>query len=175
MRISHKKKGFTLIELILYIAIASMIMVGITTFSINIIFTSEKSEIRQEVQQNAIFAMQKMMQEIRESNDLNIGTSTFGSSPGVLSLSRNNGAEDPTVLNVSNGSLQISRGATGPFDLISNNIEVTNLIFTNLSFGGRTTIIKIELTLNHKNAAVSNIADAEVSLRGAALIREKSH
>lgn len=168
------KEGFTLIELILYIAIISMILVGFMTFSLDVIYSGEKSEIRQTVQQNAIFSMQKILKEIRTSNDLNIGTSTFDTHPGVLSLSKDTAGDDPTIFDISTGTLQIQQGVNGPYPLTADDLEVINLVFTNLSVTNRTTIIRVELTLRHVNADKSNLANAQITLKGAALIREKS-
>lgn len=168
------KEGFTLIELILYIAIISIILVGFMTFSLDVIYSGEKSEIRQTVQQNAIFSMQKILKEIRTSNDLNIGSSTFDTSPGVLSLSKNLAGDDPTIFDISSGNLQIQQGTNGPYALTDDNLEVTNLVFTNQSVSNRTTIVGVELTLRHINADQSNLTNAQISLHGAAVIRERS-
>jgi type II secretory pathway pseudopilin PulG len=167
-------KGFTLIELIIYISLVSMVMVGIITFSLNVIYSGDKSNIRREVQQNGLFAMERVINEIKGANDINVGLSTFDTDPGVLSLEHNDPTKDPTTIDVSNGYLQITQGTSGPYALNSNNLEVTSLIFKNHSLANLTKIIKVEMTIRHINADKSNVANAEMTLKGSAVIREQS-
>lgn len=62
-------KGFTLIELIIYIAIVAMVLVIASGFAWNIIEGKVKSTAYQEVQQNARFAMEKVSRELRAGTD----------------------------------------------------------------------------------------------------------
>lgn len=168
------RKAFTLIEVIIYIALSSVVIVSIMTFSIHMIYTGEKTIIRHEAEQNAYFVLQRIIDEIRSAKDLNINSSDFGNNPGVLSLSKKDAEKNPTVFNVSDSIIRIQQGSKSPLPLLPDNIQITNLVFTNLSIANKTKTIRIQLTLRHKNADSSNMADVTVSVEGSAVIRSQS-
>jgi type II secretory pathway pseudopilin PulG len=64
-----KNEGFTLIELIIYIAIVSLILILSSNFAWDIIQGNVKSNSSREVQQNARFAMERVSRSLREGND----------------------------------------------------------------------------------------------------------
>lgn len=169
------KKGFTLVELIIYVAMIGVVVIGFLNFGLNVIYTGEKSEIRQEVQRNATYALQRVLSKIKEANAVNAGSSTFDSHPGVLSLEMEDSAVDPTVFDISGGILRMTEGVSSPVNLIPAELEATNLVFSNLSVSGRTSNIKIELTARHRNYNVSNLAEAEMVIEGSASIRKQAN
>lgn len=159
------KKGFTLVELMIYMALISILAVVFVSFAFDVIGTSEKGRLRQELQQNARFAMDRMTQEIRASASVNTGASTFGVHPGVLSLGTNDGATNPTIFDVDAGVLRVKLGAASAAALTDSKFAVTNLAFENLSVSGRTSNIRINLTLTHADAGV------QFAITGAAQVR----
>lgn len=164
-------RGFTLVELIIYITLTVLIGTAILSFSIQVVETSQKSRSFQEVQQNARVAMQRMIQEIKSASDLNTGSSAFDVHPGVLSLEHQTGGLDPTVFDISSGTLRITQGANGPYDLTSSNVRVSNLVFTNLSSSGRVKVIRIEMTVDHANPGSRNYLDARTTVQATAVLR----
>lgn len=170
----REKTGFSLIEIIIYVALVSIIAVSFVVFIIDVTTSSQKARVRQEVQQNARFAFQRITREIRAADDVNAGSSAFGTSPGVLSLAADNPTDDPTVFSVNGGVLQITQGANPAQDLTSDRFVVTNLVFTDLSVNNRTKNIMIELTLEHPNPQDVEVFDASSTYRGAVVIRSRS-
>lgn len=71
-------KGFTLIELIIYIAIVSVVLVLVTGFSFNILYGNIKTQAVRETQQNARFALEKITRSIRAGQDPSIFTVSDG-------------------------------------------------------------------------------------------------
>ncbi len=65
-------KGFTLIELIIYIAIVSVVLVLASSFTWDIIWGGTKATCYREVQQNARFAMEKIIRALRAGSDPSI-------------------------------------------------------------------------------------------------------
>lgn len=173
MKLSTLQKGFTLIETIVYVTLVSILVLVFVNFALDVVGTAQKSRVRQEVQQNARFAMERITQEIRAASSLNTGSSTFNSHPGVLSLATDDVLTDPIVFDVSGGVLRISEAGGGAQDLTSSKMTVTSLVFTNLSVSGRTTNIKTELTIEYKNPEGSEIFNASTTLKSAAVIRER--
>jgi len=97
----YNMKGFTLIELIVYIAIVSIVLTLVTSFGLDVVYGNIKAQTVRETQQNARFAMEKITRSIRS-----------GSDPAV-------------VFNVLDGVLY-----QGGVALTTNQVRVTNLNFT---------------------------------------------
>ncbi len=166
------RKGFTLVELLVYIAFISIIAAVFVNFAIDIIGSSQKARVRQEVQQNARFALERILQEIRAAEGINTGASTFGSHPGVLSLDSAVPAQDPTVFDISGGQLRVTYGASSPETLTSPQYQVSNLVFENFSVANRTQHVRVSLTLAHANPEGIEEFNASITVRGSAVIRE---
>jgi len=119
-----KQKGFTLIELLVYISLVSIFLVGAIRFSWDVIYSREKAFGQRIVEQNTSTTMARIAYEIRQAKDISSLTST------QLVLD-NDGST--TTISLSGTKIQISPNGTGPYDLTSNQIRVTDLTFTDLS------------------------------------------
>jgi Tfp pilus assembly protein PilE len=64
-------KGFTLIEAILYLAIAGTVLYFISGFAFNIIFSKSKIEAVQEVSQNNRSVLDEISQTISDAEGIN--------------------------------------------------------------------------------------------------------
>ncbi|MEK7630790.1 MAG: prepilin-type N-terminal cleavage/methylation domain-containing protein [Patescibacteria group bacterium] len=144
------RRAFTLIEIIIYLAIIGMIAVTLVLFSISVSTSRGKAEVVSEVQSNARFALDIMRQKIRRASGINIAASTFNSPQGVLSVVMPNASEN-TVFNLDNGRLRMTVGINPAEFLTSDEIEVTDLRFVNLTDGARENI-RIFMTFRYKNA-----------------------
>jgi len=80
------KKGFTLIEMLIYIGILTIIILFTIYFVSWGIKMSAKSKASQEVLENAKLAMEKIVFEIRGAKEIYTPTSVFDAHPGQLSL-----------------------------------------------------------------------------------------
>lgn len=171
---NNSQNGFTLIETLIYGLLVSGMILAATTFSLNVSEGNERARAYQEVQQNARMAMERIVQEIRSAGDLNSGGSTFGSNPGVLSLSHNYPAKNPTIFDISGEKLRISQAGAATTTLTSDLVRVTNLTFTNLSVSSRTKNIGISLTVEHVNPGNNDIYAASTTIETSAVIRNQS-
>jgi prepilin-type N-terminal cleavage/methylation domain-containing protein len=167
-------KGFTLVELLIYIAIIGMVMTTFLYFGMTIFDYRNKSNVVQEVQAKERLALSLMSQKIRGAKDVNIASSTFNVDPGVLSLKMDDSSKSPTIFSLTkaDGSLQISEGGTGTTTITSNNALVTNLIFTNLTAtSGIADDIGINITIKYNGSSqdvensYSDSAETAVSVR----------
>ena len=146
------KNGFTLIELILYVALISVFVTGAVYFAWDIIYGRVKSGVQLEVSQNLRLASKRIIQEIRNAE----GVSSIGVS--TISLVMEDSARNPTAFDVSNGRLRIGFGSSGscptsaPCTLTSDQVTVTELTFTDLSSGGGETVnVSFTITLESNN------------------------
>jgi type II secretory pathway pseudopilin PulG len=67
------KKGFTLIEAILYLAIAGTVLYFISGFAFNAIFGKSKIETVQSVNQNARAVLDDITGTVNNSLEINVG------------------------------------------------------------------------------------------------------
>ena len=167
------KRGFTLVEFIVYTALTSIVLVLALNFITDAFFARVKSEAVLVTGSNARFGMERMIQDIREAKAVNVGSSVFGTNPGVLSLQMPDGAKDPTVFDVSSGQLRVASGGSGPFALTSSTVTVSNLVFTNLSSTPKTKDIKIQVTVETGQSVERPEFKATATLESSATLRGK--
>lgn len=154
--------GFTLIELLLYIAILVIVLATTVGFLWNIISGNIKETSYQEVQQNSRFALAKITQEVKKATG--ISNPPPGSSSGTLSLVMEATHFDPTVFDVVDGKLRIAQGASEPCELTSDQVIVSSLQFTNLSYVDTPGTIRIEMTIEHINPGARSEYEASINL-----------
>ena len=84
LKIKSFHKKFTLIELIIYIAIVAVILLVAFDFGWQIIYGNVKAQAIREVQQNTRFSLEKIVRTIKEAKEINSPIS--GNSTNSLSL-----------------------------------------------------------------------------------------
>ena len=141
------KTGFTLIEIILYIGILSLILTSLIEFSWLIIYSFTKSNTQQELNSNLRLVTNRLVYEIHNATGINSISSTS------LSLSNSDPTRNPTIFSLTGNSANIGYGHSGlcpitnPCALTSSNIFISNLQFLNLSpLDGKSLNIKFSLT-----------------------------
>jgi len=105
---NNRTEGFILIELVIYIAIVSAVLVLITNFSWNILYGNIKTQTIRETQQNARFAMEKISRTIRAG-------------------------QDPAAVFTLSGGILLENGVA----LTSDRVRITNLSFASITNGYR--------------------------------------
>ncbi len=158
-----RNKSFTLIELLIYTAIISLVLVLITGFFWNIVSGNIKENSYQEVQQNGRFVMTKITQEIKKA--IGINSPVQGFSANSLSLMMSDSNLSPTIFSVSGGKLMIVQGTSAPIELTTDQIVVSNLQFTNLSYSNTPGTLRVEITLESLNPAGKTEYQASIDLK----------
>jgi prepilin-type N-terminal cleavage/methylation domain-containing protein len=121
---AQKQKGFTLIELLLVVAILS-VSVGVTTdVVLNITRSYNKTQVTNEIEQNANFVLLKLEKELRNARQVNFPVNN-GDSSDVLQLTNTEG--QTVCYKVENNRVQRRvgthtncSGTAGYFDLTTN-------------------------------------------------------
>lgn len=160
-------RGFTLIEIIVYIVILTVLSaVAVNTI---LLVQSSLAEIRitRTLSGAAAVAMERMARQARDAKSADIGASTFGVSPGVLSLT---GSESPALthrFSVDGGALKLESGGSPALTLTPPGVAVTNLSFHFIAAATTSQAVKIELTL----AASTGRATTTQNFYGTAVLR----
>lgn len=157
-----KNHGFTFIEFIIYVAIVAAILVLITGFFWNITFGNIKETSYQEVQQNGRFVLTKITQEAKKATGI---TSPANSGETSVSLSLSMADGSTTTFDVIDGKLRITQGTSGPYELTSDQVIVSNLQFTNLSYSDTPGTIRIEMAIEHFNPSGRTEYQASINLK----------
>lgn len=152
------RKGFTLIELIIYLAIISGAIVSFTYFIMSVSNSRTKSYVAQEVHANGRTALEIISQRIRAANGV------VSVTPTVLTLdfSTADPPNHPTVIDRdASNNLRITEDSDatsgGPFvsAITSNEVSVTSLLFTDRTSAGTRENIRIDLTIAYDNPSAT--------------------
>lgn len=142
-----KEKGFTLIELILYVALSALFMSAAVAFAWDIIYGRVRSYTEQEVNQNMRLAAKRIAYEIRNASAI----TAAGSS---LTLAMSDSSRNPTVIDLSGGRVRIGYGSSGscpttaPCFLTDDLVTASGLSFTNFSSGLESQHIRFTFTIS---------------------------
>lgn len=151
---SKSTTGFTLVEMIIYIAIMTIITTALMR-SLVVVFNSNRASFADtNIRNSAYSAMENMIREIRSSQSIDkVNSTLYPSQSGILQLNQVDSAGNPYIVRFStssNLSLNFSEGSTtasllGPITL--NGTKVMNLRFTPINTGN-SQAVRIEMNLS---------------------------
>ena len=144
-----KNSGFTLIELVLYVAIASIVLGAFLTVYTSVYQLRQKNQAVSEVEQQGQQVMQQISQTLR--NAAAVTSPATGASSSALTLQTYSSGTNPTILSLSSGAVMDLEGTSSAVSLSSAKITVSSLSFQNLTRSGTHGIIKISFTVTSKN------------------------
>lgn len=180
--LAGESKGFTFLELILYISIVTVMLAAIIPFALNVITGGAKSTVEQEVFSQARYVSERLKYEIRNASNINNGScpsstcSNFGvdlATDSIKQISlKETGGSDPTIFNIASGKLMIKQGGASSVEINSTDTNVTSLIFTNYtSFDNKTKHISFTFTLASNYLGQRQEFKETVTLEGSAEVR----
>lgn len=145
----HKKEeGYSLLEIIIYIAILVAMVYVIISLVVSIVQAKDRLNSARALATSAATALDRMTREIRGAKDVNTGASTLGTSPGVLNLdsTASGGAPETVEFRVVAGVLRIKINGVDQGPLTASSTTVTGLTFRR-NASSTAEAIKIEMTL----------------------------
>lgn len=150
------KKSFTLIEILVYIAVLIIILLVISFLTIWFSKINLRLKAEREVFNNAQRAMEIIFYEIKEATSIYYPTSLFSTSSGQISLETKkylSEGEKSSFIDffICDKRLCLKKEGKEPIVITSDKVEITQLEF--LMVATTTTIpsIKVNLTINYKN------------------------
>lgn len=153
----NAKKGFTLIEVIVYTAILAIVL----GFSLLALFelrdSASANRSRTAVSSEGNFVMQKISWALAGATV--ISDPAIGATSSRLSVDKYGFAGNPVVIEADDGAVFLSRGSADPLPLTTGNVSVDSLVFTHgdevLS---APEFVRIHLTLSASSTAAGHIA-----------------
>lgn len=151
-------EGFSLIETLIYVAISSTLLMVVVGFSREILKVRNKVTIESKVEQNARFAMAKMISEIRFAEDITV------IDQNTLSLTVTEAGRNPVLFDLADGVLHMKEGANDPVDLTGNDVKVGEVLFDDRTTPNSADIVKITLLITHPDTNLSPDSQATIEL-----------
>ena len=145
--VPHGHRGFSLIEIIIYISIFAMISIVVINSFVVVVNSFSNTKTTRDLLESGNTSLERISREIRQAKNIDIGNSTFASSPGVLQLNSTNAGGTTRIVKfaVVNGALNLYQDGALTGNLVGANISVTSLIFRRISTGTGEAV-KIEVT-----------------------------
>lgn len=162
------QSGFTLLELILYIGIVTILLNALVPFAWNMIEGGVKSATEQEVFTQGQYVADRITFEIRNASDI---TSV---SPTQISLAEASSVTNPTIISLNAGVINMKQGSATPIALNSVNTTIPSLTFTNYtSADSKTKNIQFVFTIkaNYSGAGTRQEYNGLVNMEGSAEVR----
>ena len=152
-------KGFSLVEVVLYVGLFTLL----STMSMNSLFQTVRAfndlRISRDVDDSSVQIMERLTRDIKSASSIDLASSTFGATPGKLTLNTINASGTPLVVQyfVASSSLHIKENGVdkGPIMSVKTNIDALVFYYINT---GKTLAVKTEL---HISSTRSSTRDAD--------------
>lgn len=149
MKYYKENKGFTLVELLVYVGILAIVITSVVSIMFFVISSREKAKTINEVESQGALVMQFITQTIRNAESVN--SPDVGINDSTISLSVSDTQDNPTIFDINNGVIRVKKGTADEVDLTSSRVTASNLDFYNVSRTDTENIIKIEFQLDYNS------------------------
>ena len=165
------KKGFTLIETLVYIGILTIVVAAIFSFLIWSVRSSTKVKVMRETLDNARRVMEIIVYETKEARAVYVPTSS-STQLSLETLHYLPSGEDTTYIDFYICGTQIcfKKESQSPIALTSDRVEVTDLVFTRV-VTEQIPSVQIELEIDYKNLSSRPEYQASVNLKSTVSLR----
>lgn len=136
------KKGFTLIETIIYMGLLAVILLIVTNLLIASSSFSQEETARLEIQKNGRFAVERIIRDLQASQTISIPSDSIPTGNLVISN------PEQITYNISNNRL-VRVDSTSTENVTDNQVKIDSLSFSRIENPGGNTTIKIDLTVNY--------------------------
>ena len=158
-----KSKGFSLVEILIYLAIFTTLSILVINSFINIISSFNTTNTNRKLQEAGLGSMERVVREIRQAKSIDIANS----SSNTLQLNSTNSSNNPMIIKIisENNDLNLYKDSNLEGNLLLSKIDLTSLVFRRISTSlGEA--VKIEMTLqDQRSDKAVNFYDT-VILRG---------
>ncbi|MEY2671890.1 MAG: hypothetical protein RL687_307 [Candidatus Parcubacteria bacterium] len=162
-------KGFSLVEILIYVGIFSIISVAVITSSVVVISSFSKTRDIRNILETGNVVFERMTREIRQSSSVDTAVSVLGSNPGILQLNSTDGSGNARTVKfiIENGALNLYQNGVIVDNLLGSDVSVSNLIFRRIiTTAGEA--VKIEMTVVNTNTpnTIPRNFNSTIILRG---------
>jgi prepilin-type N-terminal cleavage/methylation domain-containing protein len=166
---TSSQRAFTLVELLVYIAIFAVMIVAVSTFMIQLMQSKAKHIVISEVEQQGLMVMQEITQAIRNAEA--ITSPTAGNNSATISIDALATADDPTLFDINSDIIRIKEGTDAYVNLTNSKLTASALNFSNISRASTPGTIKVQFTLTYYNPESTKAFEYEKTFYGSASLR----
>lgn len=146
-----RRPGFTLVELLLYTVLVSVILTFTALFVAQMSKGIMDTEFEEKEHLQMMFAMERVRREIIHSNGVNISQSQLGVNPSKLAFFNSAGSTDYIEFDGSQKTLRIKR-STGAYEpLTTDDIAISEFKVSNLSESKRPSVLHFRIVSSFLN------------------------
>jgi type II secretory pathway pseudopilin PulG len=128
-RTASHTRGFTLIEVMLYIALAASVIYVVSLLYSVVTENHAANDTRASVNAAAADGMRQILDAIRRAES--VDSPGLQATSDMLILNMNDPAVHPTVFTVNDGMIEMQEGANDPVQITAPNVSISNLEFAN--------------------------------------------
>lgn len=150
-------KGITLIEVIVYVSIFSIIVFTITAFTLDMIKVKNQTKASRLTYQEARYILERINNRIRFAPGIDTGNSVFNQNPGKIVLKSPEAATNITTIAVENGQVTEQVASQTKSILSSNDVIVTNLTFRSLVASESGSTVQTTISVNYNDRGRADI------------------
>lgn len=166
-----RNKGFTFVEILIYTAIVSIVLLLVSSFVFYLMVSDRQSRADREIGENARRVLEQMVYEINGAKSVYAPTT----SANQLSLETSQylpSGENTTYIDFFICDLKVclKKESQPPIPLTSDNVEVNALQFTRVSNNGYESI-KINISVTYKG--IANNVQPQISITSVASLRNQ--
>jgi len=149
-RIPHSNRGFSLLEMVVYVAILSAIAVIVVTIVLSFSASWNSLRISRDINASAMSSFERIGRDLRAALDVNTAGSVLNAHPGALTLSDTL----QTEFFLDGGVLRVRENSVDTGALTKESVTVTNLVFRFVTSGSHRGV-RIEMTLEGVRGAIT--------------------
>ncbi|HTE58610.1 MAG TPA: prepilin-type N-terminal cleavage/methylation domain-containing protein [Verrucomicrobiae bacterium] len=149
--------GYTLIELLLYISIAGILLLAVTSFFQLTLDARAKSQTIMEVDEQGTALMEYITQTVRNADS--ITTPVAGATGSSLTIAVPTAGLSPTIFDLTGTTAQVKEGVATAVALTNNKVQISSLTFKNLTRGGTFGAVQVSFTVTRVNTSGLNAYD----------------
>lgn len=144
--------GFTLVEVLVYIAVLVVVAMGGVASLLGLSSSIARNTMAREMNESAALTLERIVRDIRNSETVDTGASTLGSSPGEIALV--NGATT-TSFSVSGGRIIIEENGTVLGPISDDSVTVDSFVARHYT-SVNTELVRVVFTLSYTSGRYSD-------------------
>jgi type II secretory pathway pseudopilin PulG len=155
-RFMKGRGGFTLIELVVYAALVSVVGGIILGLMIPMYRAGAEARISRRINTSGALMMERLLREAKDAESINTASSTFGTHPGIFTLNTTNASTTGGTVkfSLSSGRGVLTLGDNSSQFLTGSQTHISELVFWRL-VASSSEGVRIELTISDTSAASS--------------------
>jgi len=146
-------KGFTIVEMIVYIAVLALVLAGVINMVLAVSSTFGELRAARQLNRSAALVLDRFSREVRDANAVVLAGSVFDTHPGELVLDYGVGVPQVRFY-LDGGTVKIDRGGSYEGDLTVPYVSTADFVFRRMA-GDNSELVRLEMTMTSTSGKAS--------------------